>query len=80
MTDVSKYTKLNMKTTLTDYATMRKNYNKNKYDSDVAAMWWLKSENGSKASYVDGSGTVMSAGLETSARQGVRPVIKLKLQ
>ena len=76
--DASKNTKLTLKTTITDYATMRKNYGKNQYDSYVASMWWLKSSSG--GAYVDGSGSIMTSGADSSARLGVRPVIKIKIQ
>ena len=79
--DASKYTKLNLMTSVTDYATMRKNFGRNRYDSYAVAMWWLNAGNGvARAPYVDGSGGIMTAGLETDSRQGVRPVIKLKIQ
>ena len=67
-----------MKTTTTDYATMRKNFGKNMYDTYATAMWWLKGS-GSYA-YVDGSGSMSKSGLDSSSRQGVRPVITIKLQ
>jgi hypothetical protein len=57
---------------------MRKNYGKNQYDSYVASMWWLKSSSG--GAYVDGSGSIMTSGADSSARLGVRPVIKIKIQ
>ena len=75
--EIDNYSKLNKKTTVTDYATMRKNFGKNKYDTYAVAMWWIKGSG--SASYIDGSGTVATAG-ETSQRQGIRPIIKIKVQ
>ena len=79
--DITSYTGLNLKTSVTEYATMRKNFGKNRYDVYAVGMWWLKaSSSGSKAPYVDGSGTVMSSGTDASNRQGIRPVIKIRIQ
>jgi hypothetical protein len=76
--EVSKYSKLNVQTDITNYAQMRKNYGRGNYNNYVVAMWWLKSSSGTP--YIDGSGSIMTGGMDSSSRQGVRPVIKIKLQ
>ena len=76
--EVSKYSKLNVQTDITNYAQMRKNYGRGNYNNYVVAMWWLKASSGTP--YIDGSGSIMTGGMDSSSRQGVRPVIKIKLQ